>query len=153
MNNLESPGLLDDTEVVASYSREQAITDGVLVDVSSIAQVAGFKVPVALTAAVRARLEPFERDASNGQSFEGRLRDILMLLRCGARNVESDTVIFEAAVSENDEQHMLNLKAYIGPGDHAEPVVIIMFEHQVCFAHLPTSGPLELRSRGWDEAL
>jgi len=35
--------------VVASYSRAQAIEDGVLIDVTAMAREAGFKWPVALT--------------------------------------------------------------------------------------------------------
>lgn len=38
--------------VIHSYSRAQAIEDGVLVDVSSMAKEAGFIWPVAVTAAV-----------------------------------------------------------------------------------------------------
>jgi hypothetical protein len=124
-----------------------------LVDVTPAAKDAGFRVPVALTAAVRARLEPSERDAKLSQSVNGRLWDVLMGLRSSARNVDSDTVIFEVIISENDKQHTLHLKAVIGRGDHAEPVATIMFEHQVCFAHLPIIEVLDLRLHGCDETL
>ena len=36
-------------ELIYSYSRKQAIEDGVLVDVSEMAKEAGFKFPVAMT--------------------------------------------------------------------------------------------------------
>ena len=39
-------------EVISSYSRAQAIEDGVLVDVSSVAREAGIKFPVAMTRTV-----------------------------------------------------------------------------------------------------
>ena len=39
-------------EVISSYSRAQAIEDGVLVDVSSVARAAGIKFPVAMTRTV-----------------------------------------------------------------------------------------------------
>lgn len=128
MTNPKSPDSFDDVEYISSYSREQAIEDGVLIDVSSIAKEAGFTVPVALTAAVRVRLEPSERDAQLGQSIEGRLWDILMLLRAQARDI--DTVLFDVIIAEADEQHTLHLKAHIGPGDDTEPVVTIMFQHE-----------------------
>ena len=53
MKNSEH-GSLEDIfgPVVASYSRAQAIEDGVLIDVTSMAGEAGFKWPVALTHAV-----------------------------------------------------------------------------------------------------
>jgi len=128
MTQPKSPGFFDDAEVIHTYSREQAIEDGVLVDVTPIAQEAGFKVPVALTDSVWARIEPSERDAQLGQSVEGRLWDILMVLRSFAG--DTDLVTFEVIIAEGGEQHTLNLKAHIGPGDEAEPVVTIMFEHE-----------------------
>jgi len=38
--------------VIYGYSREQAIADGVLIDVSELAREAGFRILVAVTAAV-----------------------------------------------------------------------------------------------------
>lgn len=129
MTQPKRPGFFDDAEVIHTYSREQAIEDGVLVDVTPIAQEAGFKVPVALTDSVWARIEPSERDAQLGQSMEGRLWDVLMVLRARA-NTAADTVMFDVIVTEGGEQHTLHLKSVIGPGDNAEPVVTIMFEHE-----------------------
>jgi hypothetical protein len=130
MTKPESSGPFDDAEIISSYSRAEAIADGVLVDVTPKAKEAGFKVPIALTAAVRARLEPSEHDARLGQSFEGRLWDVLMVLRHHAGSSDADTVTFEVIIAEMDEQHTIHLKAHIGPGDTAEPVVTIMFEHE-----------------------
>jgi len=38
-----------DVEITAAYTRDQAIEDGFLVDVSDMAREAGFKWPVAVT--------------------------------------------------------------------------------------------------------
>ena len=43
----------EDWNVVYSYSRAQAIADGVLVDITDAARVVGFKVPTVLTAMSR----------------------------------------------------------------------------------------------------
>lgn len=51
MTKPDPPGPWDDAEIIASYTRAQAINDGALVDVSPISTEAGFKVPVALTSA------------------------------------------------------------------------------------------------------
>ena len=40
-----------DLEIIASYSRTQALADGVLVDATKLAREAGFRYPVALTSA------------------------------------------------------------------------------------------------------
>jgi hypothetical protein len=129
MTEPERPGPFDDAEVIHSYSREDAIRDGVLVDVSPMAEEAGFKVPVALTDSLWARLEPSERDQQLGQSIEGRLWDVLMVLRSRA-NTPDDTVMFNVAVAEGGALHTLHLKSVIGPGDTPAPVVTIMFEHE-----------------------
>src|SRR5689334_11102095 len=97
-------GLFDDAEVIHTYSREDAIRDGVLVDVTPIAEEAGFKVPIALTSSVWSRLEPSERDAQLGQSIEGRLWDVLMVLRSRA-NTPAETVMFDVIVAEGGVQH------------------------------------------------
>src|SRR5579871_6822931 len=81
MTKPKRPGPFDDAEVIHTYSREDAIRDGVLVDVSPIAEEAGFKLPVAHTAALWARLEPSDRDQQLGQSIQGRLWDVLFVLR------------------------------------------------------------------------
>jgi type I site-specific restriction endonuclease len=129
MKKPEPSGLFDGAEFIDAYTREQAIADGVLVDVSTTAEEAGFKIPVAITAAICARLEPSEHDAQLGQSIEGRLWDVLMVLRTKA-NTDADTVMFDVIVADGGEQHTLHVKSVIGPGDNAEPVVTIMFEHE-----------------------
>jgi hypothetical protein len=44
--------MFDDFDLIHAYTRADAIRDGVLIDVSAVAREAGFKFPVALTAAV-----------------------------------------------------------------------------------------------------
>jgi hypothetical protein len=40
---------MDENEIIYSYTRKQAIADGVLIDVTELAKEAGFKCPVAFT--------------------------------------------------------------------------------------------------------
>ena len=119
-----TPDPWDDAEVISVYSREQALADGVLVDVSPMAREAGFKVPVATTASLSALLDPSPDDAALGQSFEGRLWDVLMVLRANAR--AGDTVHFDVIVASGGKQQRVTMKAVIGPGDNAEPVITVM---------------------------
>ena len=44
--------MFEKADLIHSYTRAEAIADGVLIDVSATAREAGFKYPVALTAAV-----------------------------------------------------------------------------------------------------
>lgn len=71
-----------------TYSREQAIKDGTFADVTKLAHEAGFKIPVAITNGVAALCEPSEKAKSCGQSFEGRLWDVLWMALLAIKNAE-----------------------------------------------------------------
>ncbi len=66
--------------LVFSYTRAQAIADGVLKDVSQLAKEAGFRFPVAVTAGVWAECVKVP-DGVSGQDETGRLWDVLNMLR------------------------------------------------------------------------
>lgn len=64
-------------ELIFSYSRKQAIANGVLVDVTKLAKEAGIKYPTAITAAVwHLYVVPDDACREVGQSVEGRLWDV-----------------------------------------------------------------------------
>ena len=67
-------------EVISTYTRTQAIKDGVLIDAGSMAQEAGFKWPVAVTPAAWADCVAWSEDDSDKQAHQdesGRLWDVL----------------------------------------------------------------------------
>lgn len=67
--------------VIFTYTREQALADGVIVDVSDFAKDFGFTIPVAVTAnLLHTYLEPCDALLEYGQSYEGRLADVLTML-------------------------------------------------------------------------
>ena len=121
-------------KVIHTYTRKQAIEDGVLVDVSMMAREAGFKVPVAVTHAVWCDyVEPTEELRNIGQSEQGRLWDIMWMLFLKARHCSGDTVRFALSVrfgTEEEDVQRVVLKAVIGPGDEGEPVITIMLPHE-----------------------
>lgn len=63
-------------EVIFKYTREDAINDGVFVDISELAKEAGFKIPVAITQGVNALLN----EEIEGQDFIGRAWDMFTIL-------------------------------------------------------------------------
>jgi len=67
------------------YTRAQAIDDGVLVDVTETAAEAGFKVPVALSAALWAEAVAWDESRGALQDEKGRLWDCLWMAYCTAR--------------------------------------------------------------------
>lgn len=119
----------DDFELIHSYSRKQAIEDGVLIDVSETAKEAGIKYPTAVTSAV------FEQyvlvpDGATAQDERGRLWDILWMLNVAVTRhpeVEGDTLLFTVFVRNDDtEPQPVKLKAVCHPGDEGEPVVTVL---------------------------
>ena len=117
-------------EVISSYSRAQAIEDGVLVDVSSVARAAGIKFPVAMTRTVWGKYVEVPEGVSC-QDETGRLWDILWMFRCAAARFNGDTLLFKLYVRNHnrerlDSRDLVTLKAVCGPGDQREPVVTIM---------------------------
>lgn len=66
---------------------KRAIAKGELIDATAIAKEAGFEVPVALSASIHAQIEPSNRDAMLGQSYEDRPWDVFMDLRARVAEV------------------------------------------------------------------
>jgi len=119
--------------IIHSYSRAQAIEDGVLVDVSQMASEAGFRVPVAMTATVWAEYVRVPAEVS-GQDESGRLWDILWMLRVAiGRSASSGSELLFSLIVRNDDAlpaQQVELKSICGPGDRGEPVITIMFPHE-----------------------
>ena len=123
---------------IYGYSRAQAITDGVLIDVSSLAFEAGFKIPVAVTDSVWDQYITWTDEDSQKQALqdsEGRLWDVLFMLRLGInRNTTTDCLFYQLLVVPRDgktkKSKLIKLKAIIGAGDNREPVITIMLPNE-----------------------
>lgn len=126
--------MFTNADVVSSYTRAQAIADGVLVDCSNLAREAGFRVPLALTAAVWhscvAWTDANEQDKPMGQSEVGRLWDVLWMALLAAKRTEGDrapfTVLRVPREGVGVSPQPVDLVLHIGPGDAGEPVCTIM---------------------------
>ncbi len=128
---------------ISSYSRKQAIGDGVLVpttdlvpDEPDFTKQAGWKVPVALTSALADLVIPNEREQRElAQSVKGRLWDVLSMARMYAPR-DGDTAYFPCILlvrgrkDRDGRTKDFRLKAVIGPGDDLEPVMTVMFENE-----------------------
>jgi len=114
--------------VIHSYTREQALADGVLVDVTKLASEAGFRYPTAVTSTVWGQYIEVPEGVSC-QDETGRLWDILWMLHFHirlAKSLHSET-FFQLHVCNTDETaELVTLKAHCGPGDDGEPVITIM---------------------------
>lgn len=117
--------------VIYAYTRAQALADGVLIDVTEMAQEAGLKHPTAVTAAVWADYVVVP-DGVEAQDEQGRLWDILMMLRFAIqKGTEGSELLYEVLVrNDNTSPRPVQLKAVCDPGDTAEPVLTIMRPHE-----------------------
>ena len=71
----------NDSDVVFTYTRKQAIEDGVLIDITDTAKEMGFKFPVAITSTVwHGYIVPSKELKCWGQSVKGRLWDVIFSL-------------------------------------------------------------------------
>jgi hypothetical protein len=121
-------------EPFSTYTRQQAIDDGFLVDVSDMAREAGFRVPVAMTRTAWADCVEWSEADSKRQTYQdeaGRLWDVLWMTWLAARRAREDGVVRVGLYrvprgGRGVRPRMAFLKAVIGPGDACEPVITIM---------------------------
>lgn len=123
-----------DLNVIYSYTRAQAIEDGVLIDITADAKANGFKVHTVVTDNLyRQYVEvPTGLDRSFGQSRDGRLHDLLTLALFAARSSKgTDRVYFKVSfLMGPGRSEEANIIAHIGPGDHGEPVMTLMLPEE-----------------------
>jgi len=122
-------------EVIYSYSRRQAIEDGVLVDVTNTAGEAGFKCPVALTRGAWEQCVAWSDEDTQRQYHQdesGRLWDVVwMALNAIRRHRGSEPELMYRLLclprdGVSTEAVETSLKLVTGPGDHGEQVITIM---------------------------
>ncbi|WP_257386591.1 DUF6573 family protein [Tahibacter caeni] len=119
-------------DVIHTYTRREALDDGVLMDAGAPAREAGFKVPVALTARVWGTCVGWGSDENVPQDEAGRLWDVLWMASLAARAAasrgDSGRVLFEVLVVPRGGRRprLTRLALLIGPGDQGECVATIM---------------------------
>jgi len=140
MKNTENKSLEDVFgPVVSSYSRAQAIDNGVLVDVTSMAREAGFKWPAALTHAAWCDCVAWTERDNRLQVYQdesGRLWDMLFMAFYAIRTAtdSGNQLRFSLYRVPRDgctrEAQEVTLKLMVGPGDAGEPVITIMLPNE-----------------------
>jgi hypothetical protein len=118
----------DDSYLIHSYSRREAIEDGGLIDATQTAKEAGFRFPVALTSAVWATCVAVPTGVT-GQDETGRLWDVLTMLghACRARSGDGSVRYFDVLVFNDDTTPKpVRLKALCGPDDDLSPCITVM---------------------------
>ena len=121
-----------DADIIHTYTRAQALGDGVLVDVTEAAEHCGFRIPVAVTASAWAHCvaSPDLEDGSDGDGrMIARLAHLLITLhaeiRFGRQGKPTDLLTFDYTPPGDSDS--VRLWAQCGPGDTAEPVLTVGF--------------------------
>ncbi|KJS03728.1 MAG: hypothetical protein VR68_00715 [Peptococcaceae bacterium BRH_c4a] len=123
--------MFENAEVFYSYTRKQALEDGVLLDVTQVAAEAGFKYPVAVTKRLWDEVvTPDDESKEYGQSEEGRLWDVLWMCMIAAKYSKGSEIKFQLYVQNGGRERLISLKAVCHSGDEAEPVITIMMPEE-----------------------
>ena len=118
------------------YTRLQAIEDGELVDVSSLALEVGFKIPVAVTRAIWDQCIEWtteDSDEQTSQDQSGRLWDVLyvLYLACKHNKDGESCTHYKLNVVPRDgvtaKAKLMRLKAVVAGDNEGKPVITIMF--------------------------
>lgn len=118
--------MFEETDLIFSYSRADAIRHAVLIDVSARAKLLGYCIPVALTAGLH---DALTAGASDETEISARV-DLLLIALCdstagspGAGN-RLDFVIKAPSLTP------LSAWAWCGLGDTPAPVLTVMLPHE-----------------------
>ena len=114
-------------EVISSYSRAQAIDDGVLVDLSALfpSDTRLYKWPVACTSGVWSLIEKvcLQRDTGELIGAGAWVWDLCwMSIRAKMTVISQSEFLFKCSIGNKVQ----TFKVACGPGDNAEPVITIM---------------------------
>ena len=117
-------------KVIYSYTRAQAVADGVQVEVTSVAREAGIRFPVFLTRTVFDAYVAVPTEVS-GQDEAGRLWDILWMTRFGITRARPGVDRIPVALyvrNDNRCAKLVKLIAQCGPLDidDPQPAITIM---------------------------
>lgn len=124
--------MFTDADVIHTYTRREAMQDGVLVDVSQAAREAGFRIPVAMTARAWSECVAWPETESAIQDESGRLWDVVFMAaaaaRRAARRKDGDRTTFDLHVVPRGGRVpcLTTLVLHVGPGDQGECVGTVM---------------------------
>lgn len=119
--------------VIITYTRAEAIEEGVLIDVTETAKEAGFRIPVAVTSSVWAQYVAVPSGVE-AQDEAGRLWDVLWMLMVAIRSNRDVPEIRYRLHVKNDNRGglppLIELKAMCGPDDDGMPCVTVMLPEE-----------------------
>lgn len=105
----------EDPDIVYSYTAKQAVEDGIFHEIGKIGYEAGFKIPVRITSGVLELVTPDQIAQKLGQSYEGRLWDVLFMANMAIQKSKNDsTLISFEVLFQNGDENLNEVKLYAG---------------------------------------
>jgi len=95
--------------LIYTYTAKQAVEDGILYEVGNIAKEAGFIIQVRITCGVYELVNPKEQAKSSGQSYKGRLWDVLNMARLAIKKSNDDNFASFEVIFQDGEPGKQNI--------------------------------------------
>lgn len=121
---------------ISTYTRAQAIDDGLLVDFTDPESDTGevcrqhYKHPIACTAAVFDIMRKAVENPRYSNDYKGVLHDMLWMSRVMGRKLDESTVLFRVIIIGAGRSKYHDFKLQVGPGDQGEPVITISLPNE-----------------------
>lgn len=118
--------------VIYSYTRKQAIEDGVLVDLNQIIPIkeSGYKYPVVCTSMVWGIIDKAVKNEKYCNDYEGVVWDILHMSRNYMIKRWQSGGIFRVIITGAGRKRTYDFKIECHGGDEGEPVLAIMLPEE-----------------------
>lgn len=126
-------------EIIDTYTRDDAINDGELIDISSYAKEAKMNAEIAITRNLQDKIE----DKPEIEDINGRTWDVVWMLKCAilglieSKKLSSNMLLYElilndnsAAFDDNFIPKMVQLKAVFEFNGHKKLLVTIMLPNE-----------------------
>lgn len=117
------------TQAIHTYTRAQAIADGVLADLMQDEMLAvcrqHFKHPIACTSAVFAIMQKAVENPRYCNDYAGILHDMLFMSKAMGRRLDASTVLFRVIIQGAGRSKYYDFKLMVHPGDQGEPTITI----------------------------
>lgn len=111
---------MENADLIYSYTRAEAIDDGVLIDVTKWSRPRGFRFPVAFSAAAYYEVVTKGEGKTEEERIDHPLTHLLHVITAAKR--VTDRVTFGLMNAEE----FVDLYAVLSPGDDMEPVITVM---------------------------
>ena len=120
--------LFEDAEIISVYTRQDAINDGIFIDITETAKEAGIKYPTAVTSNLyHTYINP--DPMPSGQDESGRLWDVLWMLVCAIKGMigktEGNMTIYPVSFYDGQRQREVTIWAVCEPTSPTDPAPAI----------------------------